>query len=289
MHVFDRGFITSGLFFIWVHQPFVRATIKYLKARDLQYCDQIAWPLATPCGQYSALQWADAPPGGELDFLAVHHATCLIFKRVGAPRLELRHQRSADVIHDFLKPRVAIAPGWRGLLREVMMSHQPGADPHFPAAQPGAYPHLLAAGTGAAQPGAYPHLLAAGTGAQPGAYPHLLAAGTEAQPGAYPHLLAAGTGAAQPGAGPAAGHGTPVVNDCHPSPDQHDLDMATGTGGEEQTSPALEWPQGIHEVIETMLPVAAREGRLLEVWGSPWEALTRAPRPGWTVLVEAEW
>ncbi|KAJ4460322.1 hypothetical protein PAPYR_3330 [Paratrimastix pyriformis] len=99
--LWDGRCVESGLFFIWVDgahwEPVMRLMRHDLK---LHYADNICWARQRPCCRLMPLPYAQHEEANH--FVRSEKITCLIFRRVG--KLEMRHQRSADVIFDAPKP-----------------------------------------------------------------------------------------------------------------------------------------------------------------------------------------
>mmetsp|Transcript_28809 Transcript_28809/g.51287 ORF Transcript_28809/g.51287 Transcript_28809/m.51287 type:complete len:297 (-) Transcript_28809:1423-2313(-) len=109
---FVRELMSNGLIFLWSSKAEIKEWIEVFERFNYQYVENLAWikvdeEQVKKSGGLSEL--TDFTP--ELIRQDRHaplnesHSTLLILRRLPAKKLELRHQRTCDVVFDYAKPR----------------------------------------------------------------------------------------------------------------------------------------------------------------------------------------
>lgn len=108
---FVRDLMSNGLIFLWSSKAEIKEWIEVFEGFNFQYVENLAWvrvdeEQVRSAGGLSGL--TDFAP--ELIRQDRHsplnesHSTLLILRRLPAKKLELRHQRTCDVVFDYAKP-----------------------------------------------------------------------------------------------------------------------------------------------------------------------------------------
>ena len=92
----------TGIVFIWVKKEFIGRVIKALEVHDLYYVENLSWLKQSTDNKFVH---------GESPYFSAVHETLLIFRRGHISpsgkhyhdKLELRHQRTEDVVFDYVQ------------------------------------------------------------------------------------------------------------------------------------------------------------------------------------------
>ena len=109
---FLKSLMKNGLVFLWSHKSETKEWVETLDKFKFQYVENLVWVQVDEKRVKKAggletltdfttelLSCQDHAP------FAVAHRTLLMFRRVPAQKLELRHQRSCDVVFDYSHPQ----------------------------------------------------------------------------------------------------------------------------------------------------------------------------------------
>lgn len=132
-----KSVMKDGMIFIWVEKEFISAIIKHLESQGFQYVENVCYVMLNRAMQqckchfifdHSAVKefnTIDATPAIKLDdytYLKKAHRSLLMFRRSSeSGALELRHQRTGDVVFD-----------WKGEFNVYLTNVDPdGGKPDF--------------------------------------------------------------------------------------------------------------------------------------------------------------
>jgi hypothetical protein len=105
-----KSVMKDGMIFIWVEKEFISAIIKHLESQGFQYVENVCYVMLNREMQPSVKEFntIDATPAIKLDdytYLKKAHRSLLMFRRSSeSGALELRHQRTGDVVFDWKDP-----------------------------------------------------------------------------------------------------------------------------------------------------------------------------------------
>lgn len=125
-----KSVMKNGMIFIWVEKEFISAIIKHLEAQDFSYVENVCYVMLDRAMEASVKEFKtiDATPAIQRDdytYLKKSHKSLLMFRRQSKDgQLELRHQRTGDVVFD-----------WKGkfelVTNRVLDPENPQAKPDF--------------------------------------------------------------------------------------------------------------------------------------------------------------
>lgn len=109
---FLKSLMKNGLVFIWSHKSETRDWVEMMEKVKFQYVENLVWvqvdePSVKKAGGLDTLTDFSTQLLAASDHspFATAHRTLLLFRRVPAQKLELRHQRTCDVVFDYSQPQ----------------------------------------------------------------------------------------------------------------------------------------------------------------------------------------
>lgn len=108
--VFPREIMTDGMLFIWVEKEYIMDVCKFLEGQDFFYVENMCWVMLDPSmkEEVERTKSQDATPAfvrENYQYLKKSKKTLLMFRRLNTDqnsKLELRHQRTGDVVFDWI-------------------------------------------------------------------------------------------------------------------------------------------------------------------------------------------
>lgn len=107
-----KGMMNKGLIFLWSQKKEIKEWVEILEKMKYQYVENLVWvqvdkPNVDAAGGLVNLtdftsELISKNPGWPF---ATSHLTLLMFRKISNGKLELRHQRTCDVVFDFTKPK----------------------------------------------------------------------------------------------------------------------------------------------------------------------------------------
>jgi len=107
-----KSLMDKGLVFLWTHKTEIKEWVEVMEKFKLNYVENLVWVKVDQKKIEQAgglenlkdfsvdlLQKVEGSP------FASSHMTLLMFRKVSSAKLELRHQRTCDVVFDFEKPK----------------------------------------------------------------------------------------------------------------------------------------------------------------------------------------
>lgn len=118
--IIPKSIMQDGIIFIWVEKEYIMDVCRFLEAQEFYYVENMCWVMLDENmkeGTYSSYnslevektRLQDVTPAfvrQDYTYLKKSKKTLLMFRRTsdatGPNRLELRHQRTGDVVFDWL-------------------------------------------------------------------------------------------------------------------------------------------------------------------------------------------
>jgi hypothetical protein len=100
----------DGMIFIWVEKEYISDIIRHLETQGFAYVENVCYVMldSTMKKEVEQFNTIDATPAfirEDCTFLKKAHKSLLLFRRVSKDgKLELRHQRTGDVVYDWYDP-----------------------------------------------------------------------------------------------------------------------------------------------------------------------------------------
>lgn len=109
---FLKSIIQKGLVFIWSHKTEIKEWVEVMEKFKLNYVENLVW-VQVDKKKIEAVGGLEGLKDFSTDLLrkqpgspfACSHMTLLMFRKASNAKLELRHQRTCDVVFDFEKPK----------------------------------------------------------------------------------------------------------------------------------------------------------------------------------------
>ncbi|CAG9320136.1 unnamed protein product [Blepharisma stoltei] len=107
-----KGLMNKGLIFLWSQKKEIKEWVEVMEKMKYQYVENLVWVQVDQTNVDAAgglVNLTDftpnlisKQPGWPF---ATSHLTLLMFRKIASGKLELRHQRTCDVVFDFTKPK----------------------------------------------------------------------------------------------------------------------------------------------------------------------------------------
>jgi N6-adenosine-specific RNA methylase IME4 len=107
-----KDLVPTGLIFIWTHKKEIKEWVEVMEKFKFQYVENMVWVMVDEQRVQDA-GGLESLTDFSSNFLSMKrakpfstsHKTLLLFRRVGGGKLELRHQRTCDVVFDYNSPK----------------------------------------------------------------------------------------------------------------------------------------------------------------------------------------